>query len=309
MRNSQNKLTGLFNLNKPFHKNALTQIVFYIGAIITVVSAVSIIVTDFRPICGTAECFKTFLELASFPIKAAAATIALLAILLSIYRAELTQVQIAHSERVIKVSQDQNITINHYKHLDDFLEFFDETMKNSSFSNLITRMLHKHLFPGSEAGNRDLSKSVKDDFEQQIAALSGAVHKLRASSNHSEIELNLYRLYVIFSNIGTEFKLGLKAGPDERIRVRGLEPRDVTVNDKEIWIANFLLTVQEQLLSLMTILSYQDEIDDLKPRIAKVSDEISEMVEEVEGRRLFQTNRTLKLSRLFNRSDFDHYRR
>lgn len=89
------------------------KIIYIIGLCVFIGSSISIIITDVLDnnvgICGSRECFVNFINIFSFPIDVAKATIALLALAALLHKSEETQYQ-------IRISLSQNTYSNYFHH-------------------------------------------------------------------------------------------------------------------------------------------------------------------------------------------------
>lgn len=146
----------LFNPEKSFLHLGVVWFAILLLIIISVIISGIIIYNTPLIIDLSSNGFNYFVSVFRFPLGILTLIIPIVALLAANHRSEQTKEQ-------IKVTGIQNNFANYYKHLEEFIKYFDK-QKNLE---IITeaRYIHKKLYPGSQSGDYALCDNLLDIWE------------------------------------------------------------------------------------------------------------------------------------------------
>ncbi|MGJ3255516.1 MAG: hypothetical protein ACFE0K_04260 [Alcanivorax sp.] len=101
--------------------------------------------------------FNKLIEVYRFPLGVLALLIPIIAVLGVNHRSEQTRVQ-------IKITSSQNNFSNHFKHLEEFIKYYDSHL-DGMVTDLSPRELHFHLFPRSRNGDYTIHEDISESIE------------------------------------------------------------------------------------------------------------------------------------------------
>ncbi|WP_135457657.1 hypothetical protein [Vibrio echinoideorum] len=112
----------------------------------------------------SANGFNYFIFVFRFPLGILAMIIPIVALLAANHRSEQTKEQ-------IKATGLQNNFSNYYKHLEEFVKYSQENLKD--IQDLDFRLIHKRIYPNSQEGDYEICRELFQALESSSTLISG----------------------------------------------------------------------------------------------------------------------------------------
>ena len=158
------KENNWFDPDKSSLELGVVKSLIYFVLIVVFLSSLSIVFNEglWGNLQLDADGFSRFVSMFRFPLGVAASSVPIFALLIGNHRS-------VQRIRAMRLQEEQNIFANHFKHREQFLEFWGDLCERYDFKCSSRILPYRNLFPNSEEGDFSLSglfdKTQKESYE------------------------------------------------------------------------------------------------------------------------------------------------
>lgn len=159
------KENNWFDPDKSSLELGVVKSLIYFVLIVVFLSSLSIVFNEglwSRNLLLDADGFSRFVSMFRFPLGVAASSVPIFALLIGNHRS-------VQRIRAMRLQEEQNIFANHFKHREQFLEFWGDLCERYDFKCSSRILPYRNLFPNSEEGDFSLSglfdKTQKESYD------------------------------------------------------------------------------------------------------------------------------------------------
>jgi uncharacterized integral membrane protein len=193
----------LFNPEKSFLRLGVVWFAILLLIIISVILSGIIIYNTPLIFDLSSNGFNYFVSVFRFPLGILTLIIPIVALLAANHRSEQTKEQ-------IKVTGIQNNFANYYKHLEEFIKYFDKQQKDSEYTAAGARYIHKRLYPDSQSGDYALCDNLLDTWESAnlltLKLLNNYPSDYAESISDEDLDEYTYHSFIVYRRKSTSFR-------------------------------------------------------------------------------------------------------